>query len=398
MTPPVQAVRRAAAGDDPLARAQRLSPLIAAEADAIEQQRRLTEPVVAALHAAGLFRLLMPVSVGGEEVDPIRFLHVVETIAEADASTAWCLSQTSICSMAASLLELDVARRIFADRQAILAWGFAPDARAVASGDGYRVTGKWAFGSGTRHASWLGGPSTLLDADGAPQRDASGKPVMRMMLFPAAAAEMTDIWQVMGLRGTASDAYAVSGLHVPAACSVRLGDAPQPHAPGALYLLPFDLMWASGFATIALGIARAMLQALIAAAREKTPRGFKRPLAETAAVQAMVAQADARLRSARLFLFASLEEIWAGLPRSRAVALDQRMTIRLAASHAIDAAEWVSGACYRAVGTTAVFANQPFERRFRDIHMVTQHAHGRHAHYETVGQFMLGLTPDLAFL
>ncbi len=383
---------------DPVARARALTVLIGAAAPDIESNRRLTEPVVDALQEAGLFRLLMPHSLGGEEVAPARFLEVVETLAKADASTAWCVSQTSICATAGALLSIEVAREMFGDRRAILAWGFAPDARAVACEGGYRVTGSWSFGSGGHHARWLGGPCTVYGADGEARRDESGRPVTRMMLFPASAVTMSDTWHVMGLRGTGSDAYGAADLFVPEAWSVRLGDKPRPHAGGALYLLPHDSLWAGGFACIALGIARAMLDALIAAAREKTPRGFKRPLAEAAAVQALVARSDAQLRSARAFLFGSVEEVWREVEVSRRVELEQRMTIRLAASHAIDQADHVANACYRAIGTTAVFASQPFERRLRDMHMVTQHAHGRHAHYETVGQFMFGLTPDLAFL
>ena len=383
--------------ETPLSRAQALSPLVAAAADAIEAGRRLTEPVVAALHAAGLFRLLMPRSVDGAEVSPLVFLDVVEVLAAADASTAWCVSQTSICSMAAALLEHEDARALFAEPGSLLAWGFAPDVRAMPEGDGYRISGTWAFGSGTHHATSLGGTCTLTDAEGTPLRDEAGKPVTRMLLFPAEAATMRDVWQVMGLRGTASDAYTVADLLVPASHVIRLGDPARPHAPGPLYRLPHDSLWSSGFATIGLASAGAMLESLQAAAREKTPRGFKQKLAETAAVQALVAQCDARLKSARLLLRQAMSVLWAEA-QGGAVALPARMAMRLAASHAIDQAEWVASACYRAMGTTAVFQAQPFERRFRDVHMVTQHAHGRHSHYETVGQFMLGLTPDLAFL
>ena len=384
---------------DPVERARGLAPLIAGSGDDIERARKLTEPVVSALHKARLFRLLMPASVDGEEVEPIVFLGMLEEIGKADASTAWCLSQTSVCSMWAALLREDVAKRIFSEPRALLASGFGGNTRAVVCEGGYRVTGSWAFGSGARHATWLGAGCTVYEPDGNPRLDAAGKPATRFMLLPAAKAKMTDVWHVLGLKGTGSDAYAVTDLFVPEEESfASISAPPQPHAKGALYLFPHDSLWAGGFASVALGIARETLDAMIAMAQEKTPRGFKRPLSESAAIQALVAQSDARIRSSRQFLFSSFAEIWAEVEAARRIDLHQRMTIRLASSHAIQQARQVVDECYHAAGTTAVFASSPFERRFRDMHMVTQHVHGRQSHFESVGQLMLGLTPDTAFL
>jgi alkylation response protein AidB-like acyl-CoA dehydrogenase len=300
--------------------------------------------------------------------------------------------------MSAAFLRADIAERIFGEKRALLAWGFGTDSRAVPCEGGYRVSGKWAFCSGGHHATWLGGLCAIHEADGTPVRDAAGKPVTRMMLFPKAAAAMRDVWDVLGLRGTGSDAYGVSDLVVPEACSLQFGSLPQSHARGALYLFPLDSFWSAGFASVALGLARSMLDELTALARDKTPRGFKRPLSETPSIQALIARGDAELRAARLFLRNSIEEIWAAVKATRKVELEQRMTIRLAASHAIKAAQSVTDECYHAAGATAVFAANPFERRFRDMHAITQHVHGRQSHFEVVGQFMLGLAPEIAFL
>jgi alkylation response protein AidB-like acyl-CoA dehydrogenase len=384
---------------DAVERARALAPLVAAAGDAIERERKLPESVVTALHNARLFRLLMPQSVDGEEVEPIVFLGMLEEIGKADASTAWCLSQTSVCCSWAALLREDVAKRIFSPPDALIASGFGGNTRAVAVDGGYRVTGSWAFGSGAHHATWLGAGCTVYDADGNPKRDAGGKPLARFCLVPKQKAKMTDVWHVLGLKGTGSDAYAVTDLFVPEEESFTgISAPPQQHASGALYLFPHDSLWAGGFASVALGIARATLDAMIAMAQEKTPRGFKRPLSESAAIQALVAQSDARIRSSRLFLFNSFSETWAEVEAARRIDLHQRMTLRLAASHAIQQARQVVDECYHAAGTTAVFASSPFERRFRDMHMVTQHVHGRQSHFESVGQLMLGLTPDTAFL
>lgn len=386
-----------AATPSPLERAVAITPRVAASAAEIERIRRLPEDLVAALVDAGLFRLLMPAFVGGEEVAPLTFLRVIETIAKADASTAWCLSQTSVCSTSAASLPAEIARAIFAEPRTILASGFG-SGRAVPEVGGHRVTGSWAFGSGSRHATWLAGGCTLCDADGTPRQTAEGKPLTRMMLFPQAAASFTDAWDVMGLKGTASDTYSVEALFVPEGYAFQFGAPAGSHAGGPLYVLPPDSLWGGGFAAIALGVAQGILEAIIALARDKTPRGQKRTLAESALVQSMVAECDARLRASRLFVHTTFAEVWASIEATDGIDLAQRVAIRLAASHAIQEAKAVVEACYHAAGTSAVFASAPFERRFRDMHMISQHLHGRRDHFETVGQFMLGLDPDVAFL
>ena len=156
-----------------------------------ERERRLPSALLAALIDAGLFRLLLPRSLDGAEVDPVTFVRVIEAVSSADASTAWCLCQTAGCSMVAAYLRPAVAREIFGrDPRAILAWGPASEARAIAVDGGYRVTGTWNFASGGRHATWLGGYCPIGAPDGTLRRGEDGTPVGRTMLFPATSATM----------------------------------------------------------------------------------------------------------------------------------------------------------------------------------------------------------------
>ncbi len=382
-----------------LERARGLAALIEASADQAERERRLPEPLFTALVEAGLFRLLLPRSLDGAEVDPVTFVRVVEDIAKRDASTAWCLCQVSGCSMIAAYLDPRVARQIFgSDPQGILAWGPGPGARAVAVDGGYRVSGTWTFASGGRHATWLGGPCPVYEPDGTPRRRADGSPEGRTMLFPAERATMIDVWNVIGLRATGSDSFSVSDLFVPGEHSVARDDPAERRYSGLLYCFPTGSMYAAGFAGVALGIARSTFDAFIALARDKTPRGFKHTLRESAVVQSQVALAEARLGSARTYLLAELGEIWRAVGRAGTLALDQRVRIRLAATHAIQEAKDVVDGSYHAAGATAIFQGSGFERRFRDMHAVTQQLQGRVAHYETVGRFLLGLETDTSFL
>lgn len=384
---------------DYLERARALAPKIEAWADQIEQERRLPDPLLAVLLDAGLFRLLLPRSLNGAEVDPVTFVRIMEEVSKADASTAWCLCQTAGCSLVAAFLRPDVAAEIFGrDRRAVLAWGPPAEARAVAVPGGYRVTGTWTFASGGRHATWLGGFSPIYEADGRPRRHADGTPEARTMLFPAASATMIDVWNVIGLRGTGSDSFSVADVFVPHERSVARDDPSERRHRGPLYLFPTGSFFASGFAGVALGIARSALDALVELARTKTPRGFRGPLRESAVVQSRVAQAEARLLAARGFLLTSLGEIWEAVGRSGRLGVDQRVHIRMAASHAIREAAEVVDTVYHAAGATAIFMSGAFERRFRDMHTVTQQLQGRLDHFETVGRFLLGLEPDTTFL
>jgi alkylation response protein AidB-like acyl-CoA dehydrogenase len=379
-------------------RTRALAPAIAAAADETERERRVAASLMERMHDAKMFRLLLPRSLDGAELDPVTYVRVIEEVAKADASTAWCLNQNCVCSMMAAYLEPAAAREVFGPRDAVLAWGSqGGDGYAQVVDGGYRVTGTWGFASGGRRATWLGAHCPIVERDGA-RRTRGTAPEIRTMLFPIEQAVMTDIWHVMGLRGTGSDAYTVTDLFVPEAHAAKRDEPSERKHPSPLYCMPTGTFYASGFAGLALGIARRTLDELLSLAAVKTPRGQKNTLRESAVIQSQVGQAEARLRSARALLFDSLGEVWRGVGAGREIPLDQRMQIRLASTWAINEAEHVVSAAYRAAGSTAIFQNQAFERRFRDIHAVTQQVQGRPVHFETVGAHMLGLPTDSPFV
>jgi alkylation response protein AidB-like acyl-CoA dehydrogenase len=379
---------------DPLDRVRQLAPLIAASANEGERTRRLPEPLVQALLDAGLYRLLLPRSLDGAELDPASFVRVLEEVSRVDASAAWCLCQAAGCTMISGYVAPEVAREIFGDRRAILAWGPSPDARAVPIDGGYRVSGTWTFGSGCRQATWLGGQCVVHEPDGTPRRRRDGAPETRWMLFPAERATFLDTWSVIGLRATGSDSFTVSDLVVPRAYSAARDDPAERRLGSPLYCFSTTSLYASGFAGVALGNARSALDAFVALARAKTPRGLREPLRESAVVQSELARTEARLGGARALLLGSLEEVWRGVVKTGALGLDERVRIRMAATHAITEATAAVDFAYRSAGATAIFDEHPFERRFRDAHTVAQQLQGRQTHFETVGRVLLGLEPD----
>lgn len=381
---------------EPFTRARDLAAAIEGAADAIEATRRLPSALLDALHEARLFRMLLPRSVGGDEVEPGVYVRAVEELARADGSVGWCVSIANSTGLIAAYMDLAAAREIWGDARATVAWGPPNESRAIAVPGGYRITGRWDFASGCRHASWIGAHGAVLEPDGSLRRNSAGRPTVRSWLFPVAAATLIDTWNTIGLRGTASDSYAVSDLFVAEGFSSTREDPAARRERGPLYAIPQQTMYSVGIASVALGIARGMLEAFIEMACTKTPRGMTR-LADNAVVQSEVARAEARLGAARAYLLYTVGAIYAGADDIAPIDVPERARIRLAAAHAIGNAVAVADYTYKAAGVDAIFPGSPFERRFRDIHTLSQQIQSREVHFETCGQVLLG-SPPAVFL
>ena len=397
--PRIAPAPRAASPAEHLDQVRALAPGLAAAAEEIDRNRELPAAIIDAMVEGGLFRLLLPHSLNGAELLPAQYVPIIEALAKIDASAAWCLNQNSGCSMTAAYLAPEIAREIFGGPCGILAWGPGPGEARVAPG-GYRVTASWAFASGSHHASWLGCHVPVIEADGKPRLRGDGNPVVLTMLFPKSATKFTDIWHTIGLRGTGSDQYSVTDLFVPEGYAVDVLSRRDMTArePGLLYKFSSLSLYAAGFAGVALGIARGMLDDFIVLARDKIPRGAKNTMRNNNVVQALTSQSEAKIAAARRWLLGSLEEITEAVKERGHITLGERMTIRLASTFGIHQSVEVVDTLYQAAGSGAIFNNQPFERRFRDIHSVAQQLQGRQQHFETVGQYMMGLEADVGWL
>ncbi len=375
---------------DPIVRARGLLPAIAAASDTIELTRRIPVGLLDDLHDGRLFRLLLPRSVGGEEVPPWVFLGAVAEVARADASVAWNLFVGNSSALIAPFIPLESARAIFADPRAVVSWGPPNTCQARAVPGGYRVTGRWGFSSGCRQATWMGAHCQVVEADGSLRQNQLGRAALRTLLFPVEQVVLHDTWNTIGLRGTASDSYSVDDLFVSEAFSGTREDPSLRRDPSQLYAFPMQGLYAVGVAGVALGTARAMLEAYMDLAGRKVPRGLKR-LADSAVVQAEVARHEARLGAAEAYLQVTLREIWDGVAGAEIIAIPDRARVRLACAHAIQTSSDVADFAYKAAGTDAIVPGSAFERRFRDIHTLTQQIQARAAHFEAVGQVLLGV-------
>lgn len=377
----------------PLEAARTLAPLIRAKGAQIERDRELPPEVVDGLLEARLFRMLIPRSLNGLEIDYPTYVEVIEEISRADASTAWCLNQGSVFATNSAFLPHDVADAIWGrDPRAVVANGPSPTAQAHAVEGGYRVTGRWTFSSGCLHATWLAGFAPFYEdaACSRPLVGPKGRPIARYLLFPKSDARVIDTWNVAGLRGTGSNNFAVTELFVPGDRTVWTY-SDQAVEPGPIYVIPLVALFAGGFAAVALGAARGAIDDLIDLASGKTRRGEDRVMRDQGLVQSQVAHAEAHYRSGRAFLLETVHKVWDSVRATGQVTLDDRILMRLAMTHAIHLAAQAVDLVYSAAGASAIFSDNPIQRRWQDVHVVTQHVQARLAHYETVGRHFLGL-------
>jgi alkylation response protein AidB-like acyl-CoA dehydrogenase len=355
-----------------------LAARVRAEADRIDREADLGPELTDAMAGAGLFRLLVPKRFGGGELEPPAYLEVVETVARADASAAWCVAQAAnFARNACTYMEPDAAREVFGDPRALVANGPHPGAATTVPG-GYRIEGRWSFSTNCKNATWLGAACRI-----------DGTKTVRTMLVPKSQAEIVEPWPVAGLRGTGTHHFLVNDVFVPASHAFSAEDPRREHAP--LYRFGNQSVFALGFATVALATARSALDALVELAGAKTPRATPGKLREQPLTQLRVGRAEARLRAARALMRETVAEVWAAACRERAVAPEHVTSIRLATTNAFHGAVEVVDTAYTLGGATAIFPDSPLQRPFQDIHAISQHIQARESHFQAVGRVLLGL-------
>ena len=381
---------------EPLDAARALAPRVRACAEEIEAARELPRGLFEALADAGIFHLLVPRSLGGRELDPPTYIQVIEELGKADASTAWVVNQGTVYATYSARMPREAARAIWTDvPRAVVANTPAPTAIAIPVPGGYRVTGRQGFSTGCRHAAWIAAHATVMEG-GQARRLPDGTVDARYLFVPVAEGELLDTWTVRGMRGTGTHHFAVTDVFVPEVRTV-LSVNPPFYEKGPLYQIPRTLLFASGDAAAALGVARACLDAFVELAGAKAPRNMVL-LRDQPMIQDMLGHAEAELRSARAFLVETVGEVWSRASSTGALTLDERATLRLATTHGIRQAVKVVDAVYNASGVTAIYDGALLQRQFQDIHVISQHLQARFAHYELVGRHWLGLPVDEARL
>jgi alkylation response protein AidB-like acyl-CoA dehydrogenase len=375
-----------------IGRARELIPLVERFGDRIEREGRIPAEVLDALHDARLFRLLIPRSCDGEEVEPATLFQVIEQIAQGDGSVGWCMGQGSGVSMTAAYVKPEVAHTVLGDRRAVIATG--PNntrSTALACEGGYRVTGEWGFASGSPHAAWMLGHAQVLEPDGKPRLGPDGKPLeLRTFVFPKSSAKMNDDWNVMGLKGTGSVSYSVADLFVPGDFSFTRESDEDRREPGPLYRFSMFNMFGVGFSGVALGIARRALDDFIKLALVKKPYASPTLLADNNTIQSQVGLSEARLQSSRTYVIETYRRLYQSVAQGLRFDANMRIANRIVTCYAIQQAREVMNFVYHSAGATAIYESNPFERRFRDLNTVTQQGQGQYSNFESLGQTLMG--------
>ena len=378
---------------DPVGAARRLANVIREAAPTIERERKVPLDLVDQLRDAGLFHMLIPSSLGGAQVDPVVAAQAVEELAVADASAAWVVMLAMQSNAFAGFMEERHALEVWGNG-GIIAGTARPVGRAIATSnpeEGYVVSGRWPFASGSSHADWFLAECMVYDGD-APRKEAHGNDVSRMLFVPREGVTVHDTWNTVGLRGTASNDFSVDGVFVPHGRGLSMMDL-HPTQDWALYANPPIAFVNHG--SHALGVARAALAAAIELISTKRGWGDV-PLRDVPRMQAIVAEATAEIEAARAFLYGAARDLWDAATSDGAEAsARQRSRARLAASHAMTASLRAVDLLHRSLGTTSIVAGSTLDRCFRDLHTASAHVMIGPLTYEAAGRVELGL--DAAF-
>ena len=375
---------------DILAAARALAPRIRAEAAEIELQRCLSPGLVEALKQGGVYRMPIPRSWGGPELDPLTQIEVIEALSAADGSTGWCVMIGSDGGYWTAFLEDAVGRQLYTDLDAVTASVTRPGGRAVAGPAGYRVSGHWAFASGCQQSAWVVVNAFIYDGE-TQRRGPDGAPETRMCYLPAADCQIVDTWTTTGLRGSGSHDLAVDDLFVPVERTFNFLTSPIRRTE-PLYAL--RTMYVVNLPGVPLGIARAAIDTLVEQAGQRTTRTGG-GLRDEVYVQMAVAKADALLGAARSYVFDVVGDVWSTLQAGGELSVGQRARYRLCVAACGQMCVEVVDLMYQVGGGASLYAENPLDRYLRDVHTTQQHLVHSPKVFEASGRMLLGLEPNL---
>jgi alkylation response protein AidB-like acyl-CoA dehydrogenase len=383
-------------GEDLFRALDRLEPLIRTHADEAERTRRLSTPVLEALRDAGFYRMFRPLARGGLELDPVSAFRAAEALARIDAAAAWNVQVCNASELYGGYFADDVTQTVFGPPESIVCGAFNPHRRAVPVEGGYRISGTTGFNSGCHGASWMIGLADVHDGDEL-RLDGDGQPEVLLTAIPAHECRILENWNTLGMRGTGSHDVEVVDAFVPADRAVPFGPLQQPSAAYATPLAHL-VVWntVGAHATVALGIAQAAIDALVELGG-KVPAFTGNALRDRSRVQLRLAEAEGRLAGARAFFHAAYDEAWRIASTRGPLEMREKARCQMASTLAALTAARAVDLVHACVGTSGIRDEQPFQRYFRDVHVVTQHAFLAEARLEAVGQIMLGLDPDWGF-
>jgi alkylation response protein AidB-like acyl-CoA dehydrogenase len=357
----------------------------------IESGRRLPPDIAEAFAKGGLFHALVPAELGGSEVHPSTLVEIIKQVAIGDASAGWNVMIGATTGLLSASLADKFAKQIYEAGPGVLSVGVtAPMGKAQSVKGGYKVSGRWPFGSGSQNAHWISGGSFIFDGD-TQRLGKGGAPELHLMMFERDQVEIEDTWYVSGLCGTGSHHISVTDQFVPEGRSVLVGGRARISRP--LYQFPMLGLLALGVSSVSLGIGFKALEAFKQLAGSKTPTGGVKGLAERGQVQSIVGESTADLESAEAYIHEVIGQAYEMASQGRRLPTEMKASLRLAAVNATHRSVAAVDRLYKAGGGSSIYENSVLQRCFRDVHVTTQHIMVASPIYEVVGRVNLGLEP-----
>jgi alkylation response protein AidB-like acyl-CoA dehydrogenase len=384
----------------PLVRAAAaLQPAIRDHLDEINREQRLPKALVEKFHAAGFYNMTIPRELGGLQLDPLTYLRVVELLAEAAGSVGWNLCNNSIAQLVTLGLPDEGVQELYAQRPDTPIAGTAVmgGGRAVPVEGGYRVTGRWPFGTGCQEASWMLGSFQILDGD-RPRRSPDGNSAHWRGVFKRSEARIVEgSWDVAGLRATGSFDWTVEDVFLPERRTMVHAGIPLDNQwsrwSGISYALPAQAWVGPHHSAVITGICRAGINALIELAGAKTPRGRTERLCDNPQVQDAIGRADSILNAGRAYRTAMVTEVWNTVAAGEETTLEQRARCRMAAANAADSARTAMDLVYRQGGSTSYKRESRLAECWRDLHVVGQAVTIMPEWYPIGGRALMNMDP-----
>lgn len=378
-----------------LAMAATIEATVLENASDSETLRTLNQAIVEALWSSGLMQWMNPAEAGGSEPGFRELIDTWVELARQDASVGWIgIANFPSTAFAAAFLPQRGFDEVFTanDNRVTMGGQFFPNGTGNKVDGGYEVTGAWQFGSGIGHSEYICGGFIPL-VDGEMTMEDNGMPTMLVAVFPREEVTITDGWHVQGLKATGSYDYNTQAVFVP---EHRVYPLFTRHTERGGHLYRFGVMplTAGGHAGWALGVARSMLDDIIALAIEKTRMGDESTLAHKTTFQRNLAHHEGMWRAAYRLVSDTFDEMDQALAGGSELTPQMRADMRIAATYATEASREVVQWAHLAAGTTAIREGSRLERAFRDMYTGTQHAFIGEKTYTDAAQLMLGLIED----
>jgi alkylation response protein AidB-like acyl-CoA dehydrogenase len=379
---------------------ERIRPILEEHAPSAEANRQLSQTAYDAMFDVGLFAMMAPAAHGGLEVHPVVAMRVWEGVARIDASAAWNLVMNQQAADFVGWLPAEGRDELLHDGPTTLAGGFNPPAVATRVEGGWRITGRCPFASGCHQATWLVMPALEMDGDHPKLDPATGQPAPFAAVFPRSEGNILDTWHTLGMRGTGSTDVAVRDLFVPDRRTAPIAPLanPPPGFEGPLFRM-FPWVGILGEASVSVGVAAAAVEAATQLCKTKTPFYNATPLREQQLAQFQMGKAKARVEAARDTIQRAAEVAYDDVAKSGGLlSVEAKIRLQLAVCFAAETCAEAIRYVNDAIGTAAIRLEQPFERYFRDTHVLLQHSDKSSARYASAGRLMFGLANDWVWL